>query len=54
MIDALAARSTKRLNCTIQITDTGINPAPGIESQEWSESGDAWGSGRCHWGSGQL
>ena len=25
-IDALAARSVRRLNCTIQITDTGINP----------------------------
>ncbi len=29
-IDALAARSTKRLNCTIQITDTGINPGSGV------------------------
>ena len=26
VIDALAARSTKRLNRTIQVTDTGINP----------------------------
>ena len=30
VIDALAARSTKRLNRTIQITDTGI-PAPESE-----------------------
>lgn len=29
-IDALAARSTKRLNATIQIADTGIHPGSGI------------------------
>ena len=29
-IYALAARSMKRLNCTIQITDTGINPGSGV------------------------
>lgn len=29
-IDALAARSTRRLNRTIQITDTGINPGSGV------------------------
>lgn len=29
-IDALAARSTKRLSRTIQITDTGINPGSGV------------------------
>ena len=29
-IDALAARSTKRLNRTIQITDTGIQPGSGV------------------------
>lgn len=29
-IDALAARSTKRLNTTIQIADTGIHPGSGI------------------------
>lgn len=29
-IDALAARSTKRLGRTIQITDTGINPGSGV------------------------
>ena len=29
-IDALAARSTKRLNRTIQITDTGITPGSGV------------------------
>ena len=29
-IDALAARSTKRLNTTIQISDTGISPGSGV------------------------
>lgn len=29
-VDALAARSTKRLNCTIQLTDTGISPGSGV------------------------
>ena len=29
-IDALAARNTARLNRTIQITDTGINPGSGV------------------------
>ena len=30
VIDALAARSTRRLNRTIQITNTGINPGSGV------------------------
>ncbi len=30
VIDALAARSTRRLNRTIQVTDTGINPGSGV------------------------
>jgi spore protease len=30
VIDALAARSTKRLNRTIQISDTGIQPGSGV------------------------
>jgi spore protease len=29
-IDSLAARSTRRLNTTVQITDTGINPGSGV------------------------
>ena len=29
-VDALAARSTKRLNTTIQIADTGIHPGSGV------------------------
>ncbi len=31
-IDALAARNSKRLNRTIQITDTGIRPGSGVEN----------------------
>lgn len=30
VVDALAARSTRRLSRTIQITDTGINPGSGV------------------------
>ena len=30
VVDALAARSTRRLNRTIQITDTGIQPGSGV------------------------
>lgn len=30
VIDALAARSSKRLNSTIQLTDTGISPGSGV------------------------
>ena len=30
VVDALAARSTKRLNRTIQVTNTGINPGSGV------------------------
>lgn len=31
-VDALAARSVRRLNRTIQITDTGINPGSGVQN----------------------
>lgn len=30
VIDALAARSVRRLNCTVQVTDTGICPGSGV------------------------
>lgn len=30
VIDALAARNSRRLNCTIQIADTGIHPGSGV------------------------
>ncbi|MBQ7915553.1 MAG: GPR endopeptidase, partial [Firmicutes bacterium] len=30
LIDALAARSTQRVNTTIQLTDTGVSPGAGI------------------------
>lgn len=36
VIDALAARSTKRLGRTIQITDTGINPGSGVGNHRHS------------------
>ena len=29
-VDALASRSTKRLGCTVQISDTGISPGSGV------------------------
>lgn len=39
-IDALAARSTKRLNSTIQITDTGIMPGSGVGNHRWKIAKD--------------
>lgn len=30
VVDALAARSIRRLNCTVQLTDTGICPGSGV------------------------
>lgn len=35
-IDALAARNTKRLNRTIQVTDTGINPGSGVGNHRYA------------------
>ena len=42
-IDALAARSTKRLSRTIQITDTGINPGSGVGNHRHGLSKDTVG-----------
>lgn len=42
-IDALAARSTKRLSRTIQITDTGINPGSGVGNHRHGLSKDTIG-----------
>lgn len=42
-IDALAARSVKRLNRTIQITDTGINPGSGVGNYRNGLSKDTLG-----------
>lgn len=36
VVDALAARSTKRLGRTIQVTDTGINPGSGVGNHRHS------------------
>lgn len=42
-IDALAARSTRRLSRTIQITDTGINPGSGVGNHRHGLSKDTIG-----------
>lgn len=42
-IDALAARSTRRLSRTIQITDTGINPGSGVGNHRHGLSEDTLG-----------
>ncbi len=34
-VDALAARSTKRLNTTIQLSNTGIHPGSGVGNHRW-------------------
>lgn len=43
VIDALAARSTKRLGRTIQITDTGINPGSGVGNHRHALNEDSLG-----------
>lgn len=42
-IDALAARSTKRLNRTIQITDTGVQPGSGVGNHRHALTEDTLG-----------
>lgn len=42
-VDALAARSTRRLNRTIQITDTGINPGSGVGNHRHALNGESVG-----------
>ena len=42
-IDALAARSSKRLGCTIQLTDTGISPGSGVGNNRKTLSSDNLG-----------
>ncbi|MDR1559039.1 MAG: GPR endopeptidase [Clostridiales bacterium] len=42
-IDALAARRTNRVNSTIQISDTGINPGAGVGNKRMSLSEQALG-----------
>lgn len=39
-IDALAARSTRRLNRTIQITDTGVQPGSGVGNHRHALNSD--------------
>lgn len=43
VVDALAARSTKRLNRTIQITDTGIQPGSGVGNHRNALTGKSMG-----------
>ena len=42
-VDALAARSTKRLNTTIQIADTGIHPGSGVGNHRHSLTKESLG-----------
>ena len=44
VIDALAARSTKRLNRTIQITNTGIHPGSGVGNHRNALTKDSLGA----------
>lgn len=43
IVDALAARSTKRLNRTIQITNTGIHPGSGVGNHRNSITKESMG-----------
>ena len=43
VIDALAARSTRRLNRTIQITDAGIHPGSGVGNHRRGSAEKYWG-----------
>lgn len=42
-VDALAARSTRRLNRTIQVTDTGINPGSGVGNHRHALNSESMG-----------
>lgn len=49
VIDALAARNSRRLNRTIQIADTGINPGSGVGNYpECDYKRNNWSSGNCN------
>ncbi|MSS64453.1 GPR endopeptidase [Velocimicrobium porci] len=43
VLDALAARSVNRLNCTIQLTDTGISPGSGVGNNRKALNKDSLG-----------
>ena len=43
VIDALAAQNVKRLNCTIQLTDTGISPGSGVGNNRNALNRDSLG-----------
>ena len=42
-VDALAARSTARLGCTIQLSNTGIEPGSGIGNRRYAVSSETMG-----------
>ena len=42
VVDALAARSTKRLNRTFQISDAGIYPGSGVGNHRNALTGNLW------------
>lgn len=44
LVDALAARSMRRLSSTIQVTDTGIHPGAGIGNQRVALNKDSLGT----------
>lgn len=44
VIDALASRSIKRLNTTVQLTDTGINPGAGVGNNRKALNEDTLGT----------
>ena len=49
-VDALAARSSKRLNRTIQISDTGINPGSGVGNHRAALNKETLGDRRADGG----
>lgn len=50
VVDALAARSTKRLNRTFQISDAGIYPGSGgRQPQKCADRGISGSAGACDW-----
>ena len=49
VVDALAARSTKRLNRTFQISDAGIYPGSGVGNHRCADRGISGSAGACDW-----
>ena len=49
-VDALASRSLKRLCRTVQLSDTGLPPAPGLATTGRRWTGPPWGCRCWRWG----